>query len=81
MGILSQLHMARLQFHGTLLKYQVEKHEADSMFAIYQKSVNEEYQNLMEKYLTLCRVSNCNNTKRRHGSESVCTLKRYKSHN
>ena len=37
MGILTQLHMARLQSHGTLLKYQVEKHEADSLFAVYQK--------------------------------------------
>ena len=81
MGILSQLHIDQLQSHGTLLGYQMEKHEADSMFAVYQKSVEEEYQNLMEQYLTLCWVSNCNNIKRRHGSESLCTPKCHKSHN
>ena len=43
MGILSQLHMIQLQSHGTLQKYHVEKHEAGSLFAVYQKSVDEEY--------------------------------------
>ena len=73
--------IGRLQSHGTLLKYPVQKHEADSLFALYQKTVEEEYKNVMEKYLTLYRVSNFDKTKRRHGSDSLCTPKRHKSHN
>ena len=78
-GILCELQTALLRSQGTLLKYQVEKHEADSLFAVYQKKVDKEYNKLLEKYSTLWRLYNCNPTKRRHGSESLCTLKRHKS--
>ena len=81
MGILCQLQTALLQSQGTLLKYQVEKHEADSLFAVYQKNVDKEYNNLMEKYSTFWRLYNCNKTKRRPGSESLCTPKRHNSNN
>ena len=80
-GILCELQMALLRSQGTLLKYQVEKHEADSLFALYQKKVDKEYNKLMENYSTLWPLYNCNPTKRRHGSESQCTPKRHKSNN
>ena len=80
-GILYELQMALLRSQDTLLMYQVQKHEADSLCAVYQKKVDKEYNKLMEKYSTLWRLYNCNPTKRRHGSESLCTPKRHKSNN
>ena len=80
-GILCELQTALLRSQGTLLKYQVEKHEADSLFAVYQKKIDKEYNKLMENHFTLWRLYNCHPTKRRHGSESLYTPKQHKSKN